>query len=151
MATAKATAQTAAFPDDHPSEGTAQTLASLGIAFDGPSSYYMSRDEKDAVLSMSPAPTFHIVGVQFDTDNEYGDRYLVEIVPTDDPSAEVRAWQFGANETNEKTHKPMQGVIARNVTLASLKLKADATGKATRIGPVIFKKIGRFVTLADAQ
>lgn len=144
-------AQTAAFPDDHPSEATSGTLADLGIAFDGPSSYYMAREEKDAVLSMSPAPTFYIRGVQFDSDNEYGDRYLVEIVPTDDDTAEVRAWQFGANETNEKTHKPMQGVIARNVTLAALKAKTDRIGKDVRIGPVVFKKIGRFVTLADAQ
>jgi hypothetical protein len=133
------------------------SLASLGVSFDTASDYFLSKDEKEDILAatvlnedgtVAEGIRFGVTQIDFETDAKFGDRYVLTVVPFDDPGAYSRGWQFEANETNKQTGKLQRGVIARNATLSALAEAMSRSGTKLA-GPICFVERGQFRTIVD--
>ncbi len=143
----KVTEQVTPNVDTPVSASSALTLRDLGLSFDS-GTYFLSEDEKDAIIEAGVP--FMITGIDFDTQNKFGDRYVLALVPAAKPDAPVRGWSFSCVVPDGASDAARRGIEERAAKLGALMaMQAESGGRY--IGPITITQKKRFRTIHDAS
>ena len=106
-------------------------------------SYYLSEDEKNAAIESGAE--FYINGVDYDTKNKFGERYILALTLASEDGGDTRGWAIAATDN--------KGVVTnakRNAIIYAVMVKMSDEG-IKRIGPIVFVRRGRTVMFQPAE
>ncbi len=129
------------------SDSSALTLRDLGLSFDS-GTFFLGENEKDAIIEA--AVPFMITGIDYDTENKFGARYILSLIPAAKLDAPVRGWSFSCAIPDGASDAARRGIEERAAKLATLKEMQDAAG-GRYIGPITITQKKRFRTIHDAS
>lgn len=118
------------------------TAMGFGNVFDL-GSYYLDEDEKNAAIE--DGTQFFITGIDYDTKNRFGERYILALEVAGLEDSDTRGWAIAA--TNEK------GIVVnakRNEIIDTIMNKMSAEG-IKKVGPIVFIRRGRTVMFQPAE
>lgn len=106
-------------------------------------SYYLDEDEKNAAID--ERTPFFITGVDYDTKNRFGERYILAVEPVGGDHTETRGWAIAATDkngvpTNAKRNEIINAIMNR-MSVEGIK----------KIGPIVFIRRGRTVMFQPAE
>lgn len=106
-------------------------------------SYYLTEDEKNAAIESGAE--FMITGIDYDTKNKFGERYILALQLASETDGDTRGWAIAATD--------QKGVVTnakRNEILDAIMVKMSTEGIA-KIGPIVFVRRGRTVMFQPAE
>ena len=120
---------------------SALTLDELGVSFDSGSGWYLTEDDKNALLA-NHVPML-ITGIDYDAKNQYGPRFILTVVPATEPDSSTRAWSMAEADKDGRVYEP------RSSTIRHL-MEAQRAAQGRPVGPVVFYTKGRTTLLRMA-
>lgn len=106
-------------------------------------SYYLTEDEKNAAIDSGAE--FFINGIDYDTKNKYGERYILALTLASEDGGDTRGWAIAATD--------QKGVVTnakRNAILDAIMIKMSEESIA-KVGPIVFVRRGRTVMFQPAE